>query len=396
MSTTSSQIDLGKYHKTRHRGLSYRLLADGSRRYYGYVPQRGRVQLRGTGERDAVAEYGDIRGRAAKGERVAPANVRFAAVAEEWLESKHRLRAWTRKTYREALDLVLIPRFGHMKLGQIDADAIAKLIRDLESRGLNAVDPKRPVRPLSASSISNYTKPLSGTLAFAVRRGLIGANPYRALTSDDRPDAKAGRKKTREWSQDEIDALLEATDIRARQRESQCDYSPLIRTAVFTGLRLGELLGLQWGDVELDNGVLHVRRQWTRMGELAAPKTKKGLRRVPLTAELVRRLREHKLASSFSQDGDFVFASLTGGPLSHRNVQRRGFEPARDLAELDSSVTFHDLRHAFASIAASRGIPVNVLSEIMGHSNIGVTQQVYIHLFGRDQAEDAFRKAMGA
>src|SRR5204863_7695582 len=102
----------------------------------------------------------------------------------------------------------------------------------------------------------------------------------------------------------------------------------------------------------------------------------------------------HRIASRRSQDTSFVFASKSGAALSHRNVQRRGFEPTRDEAKLSASVTFHDLRHAFASIAAHRGVPVGVLSEVMGHSHVGLTQRVYMHLYGREQAEEAFRVAM--
>jgi integrase len=109
---------------------------------------------------------------------------------------------------------------------------------------------------------------------------------------------------------------------------------------------------------------------------------------------MVAFLRKLRLASRYSQDADPVFASRTGGPLSHRNVQRRAFEPARDLAELPKTLTFHDLRHAFASYAAHRGVPMNVLSEIMGHTNVAVTAKVYVHPYGRQKAEDAFREAM--
>ena len=115
---------------------------------------------------------------------------------------------------------------------------------------------------------------------------------------------------------------------------------------------------------------------------------------MPLAPDLVSQLRHQRLSSKHSQDGDFVFASRTGGPLMHRNVQRRGFETARDLAGIPATVTFHDLRHAFASIAAHRGVPVAVLSEVMGHRDVGVTQGVYMHLYNRDAAEDAFRAAM--
>jgi site-specific recombinase XerC len=88
------------------------------------------------------------------------------------------------------------------------------------------------------------------------------------------------------------------------------------------------------------------------------------------------------------------FASRSGTPLSHRNVQVRGFEEARDKAELPQTLTFHKLRHAFASLAAHRGVTMNVLSEVMGHAHVGITQSIYMHLYGRDQAEESFRNAM--
>jgi integrase len=219
-------------------------------------------------------------------------------------------------------------------------------------------------------------------------------NPCALLTADDRP-TKREREKAYEWSDDEIAGLLAASEEMAARPTSMYDYSPLLRTAIYTGLRLGELLGLQWQDVDLEENVLHVRRQWTRSRELAEPKTPKALRRVPLSTDMTALLRRHRLASRFSMNEHFVFASKIGGALAHRNVQRRGFEAARNEAGIEG-VTFHDLRHAFASIAAHRGVPVNVLSNVMGHSNIGVTQQVYMHLYNRKEAEDAFRTAMAS
>jgi integrase len=389
-----SSHDRSKYNPTGVPGLEFRRRADGSRTFYGFVPSRGRMKLNSRKQREARAELNELLGKAAKGETVAPVNKRFKDVAEEWLASKRKLRPWTRRSYRAALDLVLIPRFGHLKIGAVSTSLIASLIRGLEANGLNAIDPKRPVRPLSQAAIDNYLKPLSGTLRFAASKGLVGTNAYLALTSDERPDTETGRRATYEWSEEEIKAVLDVAEVRGRARESQYDYSPLIRLAIQTGLRLGELLGLRWEDIDFDAGILHVRQQWTRVGELAPPKTRKGVRRVPLSPDLVAYLRKHKLASKFSRDSDFVFPSKTGRPLSHRNVQRRAWEPVRKLAQLPDDVTFHDLRHAFASIAASRGVPVTVLSGVMGHSDVGVTQRVYIHLFGREHAEEAFRKAM--
>lgn len=124
------------------------------------------------------------------------------------------------------------------------------------------------------------------------------------------------------WSDEETTALIESAEYLARQPASRYDYSPLIRTALLTGLRLGELLGLQWQDVDLSEGVLHVRRQWARTNEYAEPKTEAALRRVPLSAGMTKFPAALKLRSRFSGDEDPVFASRNGQPLSHRNVQR--------------------------------------------------------------------------
>jgi integrase len=174
--------------------------------------------------------------------------------------------------------------------------------------------------------------------------------------------------------------------------------NPLLETAIRTGLRLGEL-GLQWRDIDLKQGVLYVRRQWTRDGTYSEPKTPAALRQVPLAPEMA----EHKLASNYSGDEQPVFASATGQPLNHRNVAQRGFEAAAGdgglLADGQPRVTVHDLRHAFASIMIERGLSSTVLARVMGHRDATTTERKYIHLFNRqrtdDQVRDAMQSAMG-
>ncbi len=107
---------------------------------------------------------------------------------------------------------------------------------------------------------------------------------------------------------------------------------------------------------------------------------------------MVKLLAGHKLRSGAGDD-DFVFASHSGRPLTHRNVQRRGFERAADVAGLEG-VTFHDLRHAFASIMVERGVSSAVLASLMGHTSPTTTEKVYIHLFNRQRTDDQVRAAM--
>lgn len=298
-----------------------------------------------------------------------------------------------RRNDRDALDLALIPLFGDVKVTAIDTDACAKFVRGLETAGLHSIDPKRPKRPLSESGVKRYTKPLSGALDLAVRRGLIQSNPYKALTSDEKPRKREAAPAV-EWSDEQIEQLLSAAKRVAAKKTSQYDYTPLLRFACETGERLGECLGSDWGDIDLDEGVAYVRKQFTLTGELSAPKTRSGVRRIPLAKSTVAWLRAYKLSCKFSRDEHPVFASLTGGRLSHRNVQTRGFERARDEAGLDETLSFHSMRHAFASRCASRGVPITTLSEILGHANVAITMRIYVGFYDRQKAEDGFRALM--
>ena len=270
-----------------------------------------------------------------------------------------------------------------MKPAQITADQIAHFVREQEDQGL------------SGARIKNLLKPLNGALNLAARRGLIGRNPYDLLTPDERPHSTL--REHHVWSPDEIKRLLTAAKAQATEPFAKYDYSLLLTVAIYTGVRISELLALRWCDLDLKDGSLHVRCQLSRKGELVEPKTAKAVRHVPLAPSLVRLLTKHKLASGYSKDTDFVFPSRNGTALNARNVVTRGFEPAREvagLAGLEPKITFHDLRHAFASIMIERGTTSVDLAEIMGHRDSRTTESIYIHLFNRQRMEAKVRAAM--
>ena len=375
-------------YKTKHRGLVYRELADGSRTYLGFVPGKGRVKLEAKSLKDAIAEHGELRGRVAKGHKIPSASIRFEQVAEEWYASKEgRLREWTRIEYRRALDKEVIPVFGHRRLRDITIDDVAKWVKKLQARSL------------SASTIENYLKPLSGTFKHAVRRELVNQNPVALLTRDERPQRAPGDRKAYEWTSEEIVAVFRASEkLAAKPDGHDANYTPLLRMAVYSGLRLGELLGLQWRDLDFEAGVIEVRRQFTKTGSFEAPKTHAGLRRVPLRPELVVLLKAEKekaFSKGRAKPEDLVFPNRYGKPKLHRVVQR-AWNRIRDEAKLPERVTFHDLRHAFASIAVASGADALFLAQTLGHANPAITFRVYAHLFDREAKEDAFRQAMSS
>ena len=371
--SSSNPTEPYKRHKTRHRGITYRERAGGSRTYYVFAAGR-QIAVDG-GEKDALAKQAELRRRVARGGSIARSNVKFSTVAEQWYASKRKLRDRSRANYRAALDNVLLPRFGQMRLAAITPDEVAALIRELESRGL------------SGSTIANTLKPLTGTFKFAARRGLVTQNPVAVLTSDERPTP--GRREHRELTPEEVERLLAVAE--------QYSYFSLVKTAIFSGLRLGELLGLTWADVDFEHGELHVWRQWTTGGGFSEPKTASSIRNVVLAEDLVQFLREHKARSRFSTETDFVFASKRGTALGHRNVCR-AFTEITDKAGLggEPRFTFHSLRAVYAALMIERGITSTVLASQMGHADSGVTERKYVHLFNRVRTDEAVREAMQA
>ena len=306
----------------------------------------------------AASKHGRIRRR-----RSAPS---FTEVGDAWLAAQTHLRPRVKELYRTALHRHLGPRIGEIPITDLDENTIVAVIEDLQAQGL------------SGSTVRGILVPLGRILAHATRRGMIADNPLRRLERWERP--RVVRREMRILAPAEIDALLAA----ARPM-----YRTLLATAVFTGLRQGELLGLQWADVDLDAGLVHVRRQLDRNGDYTEPKTRRALRSVVLMPALVELLREHKRDSAYAGPTDPVFATKTGRPMYFRNVTRRGLAAAMDKAGLNQPgqprLRFHDLRHTYASLLVAQGLNVLFVSRQLGHASAGFTLDVYGGLFDREE-----------
>jgi integrase len=223
-------------------------------------------------------------------------------------------------------------------------------------------------------------------------------SPFSIMTADDRPTRDEERPPAHEWTTDELAALLAASRRLAGKPESRYDYSPLLQLTATLGLRIGEVLGLQWGDFDkgddAESAVLMVGRQWLRTKAYGPTKTRAGNRTLAVPGDLREVLNGLRLASRFSQDADPIFAARTGGPLCHRNATMRGFEAARDEAGLDGSLTFHDLRHAAASRLIAAGLDDVMVADQIGHGDSRITRAVYAHVYDRREKMLAVRKAL--
>jgi integrase len=308
----------------------------------------------------------------------------FATVAGRWLERFETMvalgerRPRTLESHRYHLARHLLPEFGRRRISTITVDDIAGLIRSLGAEGR------------APRTIAGALATLGSVLRYALRRGYITDNPLRRLDAGERPRPVPGQRRA--LGQGESAQLLAACAPR---------YRLLVVTALYTGMRISELLALTWRDVAFPAGVVHVRGQLSRAqhgvpAQRVQPKTAAAIRDIPLVPQLAALLRDQRQSARFADAGDFVFATGNGTPLGHRNVEGRALQSAAAAAGLEA-VRFHDLRHTFAShLIVDLGLDVAQVSRILGHASVTTTLNIYTHLFDDARHATEIRTRMAA
>jgi integrase len=234
------------------------------------------------------------------GAPLATPELRFARVAGWWIERyERRVEAGERRersleSNRYHLERHLLPRLGPRLIRTLGVEDVATLMTELRAAGK------------SEKTIAGALATLQSIVRFALRNGWIAHNPVERLESGERPHPIPRRQRV--LGRDEIVRLLVACAPR---------YRILIATALYTGLRISELLGLQWSDLDLDGGELHVKAQLSRArhgipSRRVPLKTAASRREVPLAPQLVARLREHRCAVPPVGEEAWVFRTGTG------------------------------------------------------------------------------------
>jgi integrase len=229
---------------------------------------------------------------------------------------------------------------------------------------------------------------LGALLADAQRRGLVGQNVVHALPRSLR--GKEARVAARQKGKLKVGVDIPSPDeIRTIIAAASDGRYPLLLTAIFTGLRISELRGLRWDDVDLKGSELHVRQRADRYGEIGKPKSKAGHRTVPLPPMVLNTLREWKLKCPHSE---LVFPTVSGRISRYNDIVRALQAAGRRAGVLDAEGKpkysgLHALRHFYASWCINpidrggQGLPPKVVQERLGHSSIVMTMDTYGHLF---------------
>lgn len=265
-----------------------------------------------------------------------------------------------------------------------------KALRNVPLRNLTPLAIQRTVNDM-ATTLAPVTTRTSYTVLRTARRqavqwGILSKSPAAGVKV---PGSEAAMSR---WNEAEAACFARAVQGATR-------YAPLFRLAVASGMPLGELLGLRWDDVDLEQGVVSVTHSlsWPRGGEpeLVAPKTARSRRRISIDPGTVAALRHHRAEQSAQRlakgpawpDLNLVFCTPRGGYVRQEIVERalHVLEKASDLPQ----IRFDDRRHTHATILLRQGRIIKEVSDRLGHANIAITLQRYSHVLPDQQAEMA-------
>jgi integrase len=327
-------------------------------------PDRYFETVRGP-KRDAEYRLNVLLAELGRGNLPSPSKLTLSKHLQDWLDGyvKTNCSIRTHDGYKAIIDNHLTPALGN------------HLLKNLNQQQIQAYYGKA-LETLSSRTVHHQHRVLSQALKYAVRQGHLGRNPCELV---DSPSPKG--KTMRTLTQSEVQDLLISAEGNY--------YYPVIYTALSSGLRQAELLGLRWRDIDIASRSIYVNRVlYKRRGivQFNEPKTSHSRRKVSMTPKLAEFLGEYRLERErlYHQIGitttldNLVFATVEGKPMNPPSLTRE-FGKIVKRAGLEN-VRFHDLRHTFASLMLQRGVPPKVISECLGHASVAFTMDVYSHI----------------
>jgi len=321
------------------------------------------------------AKLDDLRKSVEEGRTVFDDSRTVEVLFNEWLEAKKgTVRPKTLESYKGLVRRHVIPVLGRSRLSKLGAVHLERLYRSKSEH-------------LSPKTVRNLHFVIEAALNWAVRRDWISRNPASLITSEELPRVR--RKETKVLSVSEANELMNA----AKNTKSEA----LIRLGLETGARVGELTGITWDQVDFDAGKVRIKYALQFLDgqpTLVEPKTSASVRELSISPNAIGALKSQLarqseqaigLGKAWTNDLNLVFTTEIGGPLNRHAVLRQYLRPLLREAGLPESIRFHDLRHGAASLLLARGVPIPVVSELLGHANPSITMSIYSHALPNSQ-----------
>lgn len=314
-------------------------------------------------------------------------SLKFSEFTEIWKRDygSKELAPSTYKRYCRMLETRLLPYFGHFYVNKIKPTDIMQFY-DLLSKDTQLVrkkdnDGNKTLKPLSGKTILEHHRLLRAMLHKAVYWQVIVSNPAERVQPP-----KAKKPKRKYYDDDQCKILLENLE---QLDEEQIKYKTAIILTVFTGVRLGELMGLEWNDIDFRNGIVSINRSSQYLADTGVftkvPKTESSIREVAIPDFVISLLEEYKLwydeqKSLYGElwiDSNRLFVQADGKPM-HPSTISKWF--VKYIGQIGLPViNFHGLRHTNATLLIAQNIDVAVVAARLGHAQITTTFNFYVH-----------------
>jgi len=278
---------------------------------------------------------------------------------------RQRVKLSTRATYESALKLHILPAFGDSPLRDVIPLQIENFVQTKLKSGL------------SSKTARNLLVLLQGIFSLAMDNDLVEKSPIR-----ERHKPTVERVEKPVWSPKQVRQILENAPER---------YGVCFQVLALTGVRTGEILGLQWKHVDLANEQMQIEQSLWR-GQLIAPKTKRSVRTINLGAVLVAALKRHREVAEWKKPNDFVFCKKDGSPFDPDVLRKDVLYPILDrlgIPRPSGASGFHAFRHSVGSFINAQTGNLKLAQNLLGHSTINMTADVYTHVSRESEREAA-------
>lgn len=294
---------------------------------------------------------------------VKESGISFGKWILDWMELYKKPPALKKSTWHNYMQWIkahVIPTIGDIPLAELTTDDIQQVYRNMLDKGL------------ATASVQKVRNIINGSLKKALETGMLKSNPNQATETP-----KVKNKKACPLMDDEFDRFIDA--IYAEEPR----WTAVFLTLIGTGIRIGELLALEWRDIDFDERTIDINKGMSRIGsrfEILDPKTYKANRNIPMPQSVADALWElRNLRKTIKIDkSDIVFVTKNNTHTGYTTVRKK-FNQLREKVGIPHA-TIHDLRHTFATRLLEQGESLKVVQELLGHADIRTTGNIYSHV----------------